>query len=51
FFLFLYVLIRWTLPRFRFDQLMELSWGSLIPLGLINILLSAVIMYFTGGKV
>lgn len=51
FFLFLYVLIRWTLPRFRFDQLMELSWGSLIPLGLINILLSAVIMYFAGGKV
>jgi NADH-quinone oxidoreductase subunit H len=47
-FLFLYVLIRWTLPRFRFDQLLELSWKNLIPLGLLNIVVSAVIMYVTG---
>jgi len=48
-FLFLYVLIRWTLPRFRFDQLMELSWKNLIPLGLLNIIVSAIIMYSVGG--
>lgn len=47
-FLLLYVLIRWTLPRFRFDQLLELSWKNLIPLGLINIIVSAVIMYGVG---
>ncbi|NBX75719.1 MAG: NADH-quinone oxidoreductase subunit NuoH [Proteobacteria bacterium] len=49
-FMFLYVLIRWTLPRFRFDQLLALSWGSLIPIGLLNIVVSAVLMYFLGGK-
>lgn len=49
-FMFLYVLIRWTLPRFRFDQLLQLSWGSLIPLGLLNIVVSAVLMYVLGGQ-
>lgn len=49
-FLFLYVLIRWTLPRFRFDQLLNLAWTNLIPLGLINIAVSAVLMYWLGGQ-
>jgi len=49
-FLFLYVLIRWTLPRFRFDQLLQLAWTNLIPLGLINIAVSAVVMYWLGGQ-
>jgi NADH-quinone oxidoreductase subunit H len=49
-FMFLYVLIRWTLPRFRFDQLLTLSWGSLIPIGLLNIVVSAILMYVLGGK-
>ncbi len=48
-FLFLYVLIRWTLPRFRFDQLLDLSWKNLIPLGLINILVTAALMLVLGG--
>lgn len=44
-FLFLYVLIRWTLPRFRFDQLLHLAWTNLIPLGMVNVAVSAILMY------
>jgi NADH-quinone oxidoreductase subunit H len=46
-FMLLFVWIRWTIPRFRFDQLMRLSWANLIPLGLINIVVTAVVLYFT----
>jgi len=42
FFLFVYLWIRWTLPRFRYDQLMDLGWKTMIPLGLINIILTAI---------
>ncbi len=45
-FMCIYVWVRWTLPRFRFDQLMKLSWGNLIPIGLINIVLTAIGLYF-----
>jgi NADH-quinone oxidoreductase subunit H len=36
-FIVLYMLIRWTLPRFRFDQLMSLAWKVMIPLALLNL--------------
>lgn len=45
-FMCIFVWVRWTLPRFCFDQLMKLSWGSLIPIGLINIVLTATALYF-----
>jgi NADH-quinone oxidoreductase subunit H len=36
--------IRWTLPRFRYDQLMKLGWKSLIPIALINMLITGVVI-------
>lgn len=38
--------IRWTLPRFRYDQLMSLAWRVMIPLGLANLLITAVVVHW-----
>ena len=46
FFMMLFVWVRWTVPRFRYDQLMQLGWKVLLPLSLINIVITAVYMLF-----
>lgn len=43
-FLFVFIWIRWTIPRFRYDQLMSLGWKKLIPLALVNMIISAAVM-------
>lgn len=46
FFLFFFIWIRWTLPRFRFDQLLNLGWKVLLPISIFNLLITAgVIVY------
>jgi NADH-quinone oxidoreductase subunit H len=49
FFAFIFVWLRATLPRLRYDQLMRLSWGILLPLGLLNVLVTAVLVVFFSG--
>src|SRR5262249_1052650 len=48
-FILLYMLVRWTLPRFRFDQLMGLAWRVLVPLALCNLILVMIVIEFGLG--
>ncbi|OGR44860.1 MAG: hypothetical protein A2X35_05355 [Elusimicrobia bacterium GWA2_61_42] len=48
FFCWLMLVIRWTLPRFRFDQLMGLCWKTLLPLALLNILITGAVLLALG---
>ena len=43
-FIFFFMWIRWTLPRFRYDQLMRLGWQYMIPLALINIFITGTVI-------
>ena len=44
FFIFFYMWVRWTIPRFRYDQLMNLGWKILIPLSIVNIMITGVVI-------
>jgi len=45
-FLFFYIWVRGTLPRFRFDQLMNFGWKFLLPVALLNVIFTIVLVYF-----
>jgi NADH-quinone oxidoreductase subunit H len=47
-FIFIIMWIRWTLPRFRYDQLMKLGWTILLPLAMANILITGIVMFLMG---
>ncbi|WP_157309376.1 NADH-quinone oxidoreductase subunit NuoH [Chitinophaga tropicalis] len=46
FFLFFFMWVRWTIPRFRYDQLMRLGWNIMIPLALANMLITGAIVLY-----
>ncbi len=46
FFAFVFIWVRWTIPRFKFNQLMNLGWNKLLPLSILNFMLIAIILYF-----
>jgi NADH-quinone oxidoreductase subunit H len=46
-FILFFMAVRWTLPRFRYDQLMKLGWKSLIPIALINMIVTGIVILVT----
>jgi NADH-quinone oxidoreductase subunit H len=46
--IFVFMWVRWTLPRFRFDQLMMLAWRAMIPISLAILIATTLVMYFSG---
>ena len=44
FFIFFFMWVRWTLPRFRYDQVMQLGWRKLLPLSIANLIVYALVI-------
>jgi len=43
-----FIWVRWSLPRFRYDQLMRLGWKKMIPLAFVNIFITGLVMLWMG---
>jgi len=50
FFLWVFIWVRWTLPRFRYDQLMDLGWKTMLPWALANVLVTSLFILYGGGQ-
>ena len=48
--LFFFIWVRWTYPRLRYDQLMNLGWKVLLPVSIANVMLTAVVIYAQGAR-
>jgi NADH-quinone oxidoreductase subunit H len=48
--LFFFIWVRWTFPRLRYDQLMHFGWKVLLPVTLVNVVVTAFIMYWGAGR-
>ena len=48
-FCWVFMQLRWSLPRFRYDQLMTLGWKGLFPISVVNIGVTAVVLVLLGG--
>jgi NADH-quinone oxidoreductase subunit H len=47
--IFIFMWVRWSLPRFRFDQIMNLAWRALIPISLTLLMVTAIVVWWWGG--